>query len=339
MRTLRTLKIFLFSVVMAPFACADGIPKDWQMWYQESASPVMERVNEMHMMLMWIITPIMIFVTVMLAITVFRFREKKNPTPSKRTHNVPLEILWTLVPVVIVAAIAFPSVKLIYFMDKTEKADMTLKVIGHQWYWEYEYPDHNISFDSFMLNKDQLKEGQIRNLEVDKQVVLPVDTNVRILGTSVDVLHSWAVPSFGIKQDTIPGRLRETWVRITKPGIYYGQCSELCGKDHGYMSIAVRAVPKEEFEAWVKGEGGSLPGSEPVVDPATAVTPVDVVSVQADKVGAVKEIQKTESPPLKKEKDNVEAPSNAKTKSNAEPQSVEESVNGTAKEAVVAPTL
>lgn len=277
MRPLRALTISLVSLLMAPFARyahGDGIPEDWQMWYQEAASPVMERVNEMHTMLMWILTPILLFVTVVLAITIYRFREKKNPTPSKRTHNVPLEILWTLVPVVIVAAIAFPSVKLIYFMDKTEKADMTLKVIGHQWYWEYDYPDHNVSFDSFMLNREQLKEGQIRHLDVDKQVVLPVETNVRILGTSVDVLHSWAVPSFGIKQDTIPGRLRETWVRINKPGIYYGQCSELCGKDHGYMSIAVRAVSKEDFEAWVKSEGGTLPGDEPAtsaLSPSLAV--------------------------------------------------------------------
>lgn len=327
MRTLKTLKIFLFSLVMTTFAYADGIPKDWQMWYQESASPVMERVNEMHIMLMWIITPIMIFVTLMLAIAVFRFREKKNPTPSKRTHNVPLEILWTLVPVVIVAAIAFPSIKLIYFMDKTEKADMTLKVIGHQWYWEYDYPDHKISFDSFMLNRDQLKEGQIRNLEVDKQVVLPVDTNVRILGTSVDVLHSWAVPSFGIKQDTIPGRLRETWVRITKPGIYYGQCSELCGKDHGYMSIAVRAVPKEEFEAWVNSEGGSLPGSEPVVDSAAVLTPASAEPVQADKIEGGAEVPETVKPVLEQE-------NNTHTEDNAE-----KSVEKIAKEADVIPAL
>ncbi|HBN22238.1 MAG TPA: cytochrome c oxidase subunit II, partial [Holosporales bacterium] len=251
---------------------------------------------------------------------------------------VPLEILWTLVPVVIVAAIAFPSVKLIYFMDKTEKADMTLKVIGHQWYWEYEYPDHNISFDSFMLNKDQLKDGQIRNLEVDKQVVLPVDTNVRILGTSVDVLHSWAVPSFGIKQDTIPGRLRETWVRITKPGIYYGQCSELCGKDHGYMSIAVRAVPKEEFEAWVAGEGGSLPGSEPVVDPAAVVTPIAAAQVEVSKAGAESEVQETiESTPMQEsdtQTKNIETKNNAETTNNAE-----NSVEKIAEEAVVALTL
>lgn len=338
MRILRTLTLFLFAIVMAPFSYADGIPKDWQMWYQESASPVMERVNEMHTMLMWIITPILIFVTVMLAITIFRFREKKNPTPSKRTHNVPLEILWTLVPVVIVAAIAFPSVKLIYFMDKTEKADMTLKVIGHQWYWEYEYPDHNISFDSFMLNRDQLKEGQIRNLEVDKQVVLPVDTNVRILGTSVDVLHSWAVPSFGIKQDTIPGRLRETWVRITKPGVYYGQCSELCGKDHGYMSIAVRAVPKEEFEAWVKGEGGSLPRSEPASDSTAVATPVAATSVQVEKVDQGSKGQETTNPMLKQGNDvrtnDVQTDNNAETSNNTEKR-----VDGSVKEAVVSPNL
>ena len=262
MRRTRTTVLLLFAFFMAPFSfiqrvCADGIPQNWQMWYQEAASPVMERVNDLHITLMWIVT--LIFVTVLLFVTIYRFREKKNPIPSKTTHNVPLEIIWTLIPVIIVAFIAFPSIKLIYFMDKTEKAEMTVKVIGHQWYWEYEYPDHKISFDSFMLNPDQLQEGQLRNLEVDKQVILPVDTNVRILATSVDVLHSWAVPAFGVKQDTLPGRLRETWVRITKPGVYYGQCSELCGTGHGFMSIAVKAVPKEEFEAWVKAEGGSLP--------------------------------------------------------------------------------
>lgn len=274
MSRLKTIIASFLTFFSAPFAWADGVPKDWQLWYQDAASPVMERVNDLHITLMWILTPILIFVTILLAIAMFRFREKKNPTPSKTTHNVPLEIIWTLIPVIIVASIAYPSIKLIYFMDKTEKADMTVKVIGHQWYWEYDYPDHNISFDSFMLNKDQLKEGQIRNLDVDKQVVVPVGANVRILATSADVLHSWAVPSFGIKQDTIPGRMRETWVRVTKPGVYYGQCSELCGTGHGYMSIAVRAVPKEEFEAWVKAEGGTLPGSEPKAVEAAKVVKV-----------------------------------------------------------------
>ncbi len=236
-----------------------GKPVDWQIWYQDPATPVMEKINDMHIGLMWTITAILIFVTAILVVTVFKFRESKNPTPSKTTHNVPLEILWTLVPVIIVASIAYPSIKLIYYMDKVENPDMTLKVIGHQWYWEYDYPDHGVAFDSFMLNRDQLQPGQLRNLEVDKRVVVPVDTNIRVLTTSADVLHAFAVPAFGIKSDTIPGRIRETWMRITKPGVYYGQCSELCGSGHGFMSIAVEAVSREEFEAWVKKEGGSLP--------------------------------------------------------------------------------
>ena len=287
-----------FTFFRGSFARADGVPTDWQLWYQDAASPVMERVNEMHTTLMWIITPILIFVTLLLIVAMFRFREKKNPIPSKTTHNVPLEIIWTLIPVIIVASIAYPSIKLIYFMDKTEKADMTVKVIGHQWYWEYEYPDHNITFDSFMLNKEQIKEGQIRNLEVDKQVVVPVGANVRILATSADVLHSWAVPAFGVKQDTIPGRMRETWVRVTKPGVYYGQCSELCGKDHGYMSIAVRAVPQEEFEAWVKAEGGTLPGSEPqaVGEVPKAVTVAEPVEEPVEEVPAVAPSDENQAP-------------------------------------------
>lgn len=297
MRSIKTIiTLMIGAFFMTSVVIADGIPKDWQLWYQDAASPVMERVNDMHIMLMWIITPILLFVTVMLMITFYRFREKKNPTPSKTTHNVPLEIIWTLIPVIIVAAIAFPSIKLIYFMDKTEKADMTVKVIGHQWYWEYEYPDHDISFDSFMLNRDQLKEGQIRNLDVDKQVVLPVETNVRILATSVDVLHSWAVPSFGIKQDTVPGRIRETWVRINKPGIYYGQCSELCGKDHGFMSIAVRAVSQEDFDAWVKAEGGKLPHLGKDDEPCPSCEG-DVHSTQQDTLVPIKSAETT-VPPL-----------------------------------------
>ena len=259
---MRKLKIIITGFIIAWLGnecMADGIPEPWQMWYQDAATPVMEKVVAMHSLLLWIIVPILILVTLLMAYALIKFREGNNKTPSKRTHNVPLEVVWTLIPVIIVAVIAVPSLKLIYYMDKVEEADMTVKVIGHQWYWEYEYPDHNVSFDSFMLNRDQLKPGQLRNLDVDKQVVLPVNTNIRVLATSTDVLHSWAVPAFGIKQDTVPGRLRETWVRITKPGIYYGQCSELCGKDHGFMSIAVKAVSKEEFEAWVKKEGGSLP--------------------------------------------------------------------------------
>jgi cytochrome c oxidase, subunit II len=234
----------------------------------------MDRINAMHTYLLYIIFGIAIFVTALLLITIYKFRESKNKTPSKVAHNTFLEIVWTLIPLIIVCAIAIPSIKLIYYMDKTHDAEMTLKVIGHQWYWEYDYPDHKISFDSYMLEGEKLKPEHLRYLDVDKQVVLPVETNVRILATSADVLHSWAVPAFGIKQDTIPGRLRETWVRIKKPGVYYGQCSELCGLNHGFMSIAVKAVPKAEFEAWVRQEGGEIPTPETAEAPATAMTQI-----------------------------------------------------------------
>jgi cytochrome c oxidase subunit 2 len=267
-------KLFFSSFLFLLFSGSSygGKPTPWQVWYQESASPVMDRINEMHTYLLYIIFGIAIFVTALLLITIYKFRESKNKTPSKVAHNTFLEIVWTLIPLIIVCAIAIPSIKLIYYMDKTHDAEMTLKVIGHQWYWEYDYPDHKISFDSYMLEGEKLKPEHLRYLDVDKQVVLPVETNVRILATSADVLHSWAVPAFGIKQDTIPGRLRETWVRIKKPGVYYGQCSELCGLNHGFMSIAVKAVPKAEFEAWVRQEGGEIPAPEAAEAPATATT-------------------------------------------------------------------
>ena len=263
----------LFVILFSSLVHSDK-PTPWQIWYQEPASPVMERIAEMHTYLLYIICAIAVLVTTLLLVTIYRFRESKNKIPSKIAHNTFLEILWTLIPLIIVCAIAIPSIKLIFFMDKTNDAEITLKVIGHQWYWEYDYPDHKISFDSYMLEEEQLKPEQLRNLEVDKQVILPIDTNVRILATSADVLHSWAVPAFGIKQDTIPGRLRETWVRIKKPGVYYGQCSELCGLNHGFMSIAVKAVPKAEFEAWVRQEGGEIPAPEIEGVPAEASTQI-----------------------------------------------------------------
>lgn len=276
MRYFKIVGILLFACFLGPVALGDGIPKPWQMWHQEAASPVMERIIEMHTFVLWLLGGIALLITGLLGYVMVRFRAKANPTPSTRSHNTALEVLWTLIPVILVGIIAVPSIKLIYYMDKTPEAEMTLKVIGHQWYWEYEYPDHKINFDSYMLTKDQLKPGQLRNLEVDKQVVLPVDTPIRILVTSADVLHSWAVPAFGIKQDTIPGRLRETWVKIKKPGVYYGQCSELCGLGHGFMSIAVKAVPREEFTKWVQAQGhaSSSPGAKEAQQANVPVLPL-----------------------------------------------------------------
>ncbi|MDH5798636.1 MAG: cytochrome c oxidase subunit II, partial [Paracoccaceae bacterium] len=183
-----------------------------------------------------------------------KFNEKANPTPSKTTHNTLLEIVWTAVPVLILVAIAVPSFRLLYFADRTQDAEMTLKIVGHQWYWSYEYPDHgNFGFDSFMVAEEDLEDGDLRLLTVDNKVVLPVDTNIRLLMASEDVIHNWAMPAFGIKLDTVPGRVNETWVRIDQEGLYHGQCSELCGVNHGFMPIQVQAVSKEAYAEWVKG--------------------------------------------------------------------------------------
>ena len=181
-----------------------------------------------------------------------RFNRKRNPTPQKFTHNSIIEVLWTVIPVIVLVAIAIPAFRLLYFMDRTSEAEMTIKAIGHQWYWTYEYPDlgEDISFDAVMLEEDELSEGQFRLLETDETVVVPVDTNIRLLVTADDVLHAWTIPSFGIKIDAVPGRINEGWFRVDAEGTYYGQCSELCGRDHGFMPIRVEAVSKEAYAEW-----------------------------------------------------------------------------------------
>jgi cytochrome c oxidase subunit 2 len=172
--------------------------------------------------------------------------------PSRTTHHTLVEVVWTVVPVLILVVIAIPSLRILYYSDHVETADMTLKAIGHQWYWSYEYPDHgNFTFDALRKPDEELASGEPRLLATDLNVVLPVDTTIRLLITADDVLHAWAVPSFGVKRDAVPGRINETWVRIEREGVYYGQCSELCGRDHAFMPIAVEAVSKEKFQQWV----------------------------------------------------------------------------------------
>jgi len=230
-------------------------PVDWQMNMQPAGSPSAEYMHEFHNMLLYIITAIALFVLVLLVYVVLRYNKHVNPEPKQFSHNVLIEVLWTVVPVVILIVIAIPSMKMLYFLDRTENPEMTLKVTGYQWYWGYEYPDHGgINFLSYMIPDDEIdkSKGQARLLSTDNAVVLPVDTNIQILMTGGDVIHSWAMPALGIKIDAIPGRLNETWVKITKPGVYYGQCSELCGKDHTYMPIEIHAVSKEEFNDWVE---------------------------------------------------------------------------------------
>lgn len=252
MGTISKFASFIMISLLCSLSSYAAFPLPKQMGLQEAATPVMEHITDFHNLLLMIITGIVIFVLSLMIYIMVRFNHKRNPVPSKTSHNTLLEVVWTMVPVIILLVIIVPSLKLIYFMDRAEDAELTVKVTGHQWYWSYEYPDHdNIAFDSLMLKDAELQPGQFRLLEVDNRLVVPVDTTVRVLVTSADVLHSWAVPSMGIKMDTVPGRLNETWFRITKEGIYYGQCSELCGRDHGFMPIAVEAVSKERFNAWV----------------------------------------------------------------------------------------
>lgn len=228
-----------------------AMPENWQMHFQEAASVAMEKFINFHNLLLVIITAVVVFVFALLLYTCIKFHHKNNPIPRKFTHNVGIEILWTIVPCILLIIIAIPSFKLLYYVDTIGKMDMTVKVVGRQWYWQYEYPEENIAFDSYIIPDNQLKPGQIRLLDVDNALVLPVDTDIRFMVTGGDVLHSFAMPALGIKIDAVPGRINETWVRITKPGQYYGQCSELCGIGHGFMPISLKALSKEDYQNWL----------------------------------------------------------------------------------------
>ena len=250
--------VALAAVVAGVFGVQGAMaaePKNWQFGLQEAVTPTMERIDSFHDFVTIIATVIAVFVMVLLLIVIFRFNEKANPKPSTTTHNILVEIAWTGIPIIILVVMAIPSFKLMYFADRVEDPDMTLKIIGHQWYWSYEYPDHgNFTFDSYMVSDEDIaKDSSLkRNMDTDNRVVLPVGKKVQLLMTADDVLHNWGVPAFGIKLDTVPGRLSETWVQINKPGVYYGFCSELCGLNHAYMPITVEAVSPEAFEKWVK---------------------------------------------------------------------------------------
>ena len=230
-----------------------GQPTPWQMDLQDSATPVMADVASFHFFLLWVIAAISAFVLALLLICIVRFNARANPTPSRTTHNTPIEILWTIVPVIILAAIAVPSFRLLFLQLEVPKPDLTVKVTGKQWFWSYSYPDSKFEFDSLMVPEKDLKPGQLRLLAVDNEMVVPVNKVVHVLVTGADVIHSFAVPSFGIRMDAVPGRLNETWFKATIEGVFYGQCSELCGKDHAFMPIAVRVVNDGEFNSWLNG--------------------------------------------------------------------------------------
>jgi cytochrome c oxidase subunit 2 len=252
-----------------------GAPHDKGLGLQAPATDLAERMDFLHnWILMPIITVITLFVLALLLIVVVKFRESKNPVPSKTTHHTWLEVGWTIIPALILVGIAVFSFPLLYRQLTIPEPELTVRAIGHQWYWSYEYPDNgNFTFDARVIRKEDLQQGQLYLLDTDNEVVLPVDTNIRIQITGFDVIHAWTVPAFGVKHDAVPGRTNESWFNIKRPGIYYGQCSELCGVEHAYMPIKVRAVSKEEYQTWVteaQQKFAKVDGAEPTQDVAAA---------------------------------------------------------------------
>jgi cytochrome c oxidase subunit 2 len=247
----------LFTTAMLSLAVsASAQPVPWQMGLQQAADERMRDIIGLHTFVLYIITAVSLFVLALLVWIVIRFNAKANPTPSATTHNTTLEVLWTVVPVLILVAIAIPSFRLLYFEDVIPPADMTVKAIGKQWFWTYEYPDNgNFTFDAQIVadrrSQPTVPDGPPRMLGTSNHVVVPVGKTVRLITTGADVIHSWAIPAFGVKIDAVPGRLNQSWFKADKEGTYYGQCSELCGARHAYMPITVDVVSQEKFDMWV----------------------------------------------------------------------------------------
>ncbi len=251
---MKFFNLFLLSFlaqINTSFANVHG--ENWQLGFLEPKSPLARNTIAMHDFIMYFMYGIVAFVLLLLIITCFRFSAKRNKKPSTTSHNTILEVIWIVIPVIILIIIGIPSIKQLAERTTIPDAEMTLKVVGRQWYWSYEYPDHgNIYFDSYMKKEADLLPGEQRLLATDTKIVLPTETYIRVQMTSSDVIHAWAVPKLGVKMDAIPGRLNETWIYIEEPGTYYGQCSELCGILHAFMPIEIKAVSKEEFAIWVE---------------------------------------------------------------------------------------
>ena len=245
----------IITIVFLPFSAFanEGISENWQLSFQEPATDLMSDIISFHgYILMPIITGISLLVLGLLLYIMFRFNSKRNVVASTTTHNTVIEILWTVIPVILLIIIAIPSFRLLYVSETIPKADLTIKAIGNQWYWTYEYPDYeDIVFDANMLLENELSDPKLRLLETDTQIVVPVNKVVKLQITSADVLHAWTIPAFGVKMDAVPGRLNETWFKANKEGIYYGQCSELCGAKHAFMPINVKVVSESEFDDWL----------------------------------------------------------------------------------------
>ncbi len=250
--------VFSAGSVMASGTDAVGHPDPWQMNLQKAVTPSAQGIAIFHNLLLWIIVIITVFVAGLLVYVMWRFSEKKNPEPSKTTHNTMLEVVWTVVPILILVTIAIPSFRLLYLQREIPEAAVTIKATGNQWYWSYEYPEYKgsdgeaLSFDAIMKTDAELKEGEPRLLATDTPVIVPINKVVKVVVTAADVIHAWTVPSFGVKIDAVPGRLNEIWFKAEKTGVYYGQCSELCGQGHAFMPIEVRVVSDADYAKWLE---------------------------------------------------------------------------------------
>lgn len=255
-----------------------GVPHDWQMNFPPAYTPLMERVESLNDLLLVIISLICIFVLALLLYAMWRFHASRNAVPTTTTHNTVIEIAWTVIPILILVIIAIPSFRLLYYGDKATDAAFTVKVVGHQWYWTYEYPDQgNFSVESRILAEaDRIKQKPEvpRMLAVDEEMVIPKGTTIRVIGTAADSMHGWTVPGFGIKKTVIPGRLNEGWINVRDEGYYFGQCSQICGNNHSYMPIGVRVVSKDEFDKWVEQKKKAA-GLVPATDVASATAPAN----------------------------------------------------------------
>jgi cytochrome c oxidase subunit 2 len=257
-------------------------PQPWELGMQPAQSPVSHAIHQLNDLVLVIITVITVFVAALLGWVAYRYNAKRNPNPSRTSHNTLLEVAWTLIPVLILVVIAIPSFRLVYFEDRTHEADLTVKVTGHQWYWEYDYSDvAKVDFVSRVIPEDELKPGQLRLLDVDNQLVVPAGKNIRVLTTSADVIHSFFVPSLGVQRYAIPGRTIETWFRADKPGVYYGECNQICGTNHSQMPIVVHALPEKEFQAWLTDAKTKFAEAAPVgVTPAAASAAIKLAAIQ-----------------------------------------------------------
>ena len=233
---------------------ASALPVDWQTGFQPAASPVMDRIEDFHKELLVIIVLVSLFVAALLVWIILRFNQRRNPTPSKTAHNTLLEVAWTIIPVIILVIIAIPSFRLLYFEADIPHPDLKIEAIGKQWFWTYNYPASNFTFDSLGLSDaDAAKKGEPRLLVVDNAIVVPVNKVVEIDTTGADVIHSWAMPQMGVKMDAVPGRINKTWFKATQIGTFYGECSELCGARHAFMPIEVHVVSEADYAAWLDG--------------------------------------------------------------------------------------